>query len=135
MDKFPNANIRFSSQNKINCTRVEPYNICYEYIVNPCIGVSIIPNSTNVDVQDQIMPTHEFHSLPQKANNKHLIFYDVIYKKKQNPNEPIHLFITGGVGTSKIFTLMFLVQVLICFYNRHPNSNPLKKITLFMAYI
>jgi len=30
---------------------------------------------------------------------------------------------------------MFLVQVLICFYNRHLNSNPLKKITLFMAYI
>jgi hypothetical protein len=30
---------------------------------------------------------------------------------------------------------MFLVQVLIRFYNRHSNSNPLKKINLFMAYI
>jgi len=83
MDKFPNANIRYSSQNKTNCTRVKPYNICNEYIVSPCIGVSIIPNSTNVDVQDQIMPTHEFHSLLQKANNKRLIFYDVIYKKNK----------------------------------------------------
>ncbi len=63
MDKFPIANIRFSSQNITNCTRVEPYNICNEYILNPCIGVYIIPNSTNIDVQDQIMPTHEFHSL------------------------------------------------------------------------
>ncbi len=63
MDKFLNANIRFSSQNIIDCTKVEPYNICNEYIVNPRIGVSIIPNSTNINVQNQIMPTHEFHSL------------------------------------------------------------------------
>jgi len=30
---------------------------------------------------------------------------------------------------------MFLVQALIRFYNRHPNSNPWKKLILFMAYI
>jgi hypothetical protein len=83
MDEFLNADIRFSSQNITNCTRMEPYNICNEYIVNPCIGVSIILNSINVDVQDQIMPTHEFHSLFQKVNNKCLIFYDVMFKKKQ----------------------------------------------------
>jgi hypothetical protein len=68
---------------------VEPYNICIEYIVNPCISVSTIFNSTNIDVEDQIMPTHELHSLLQKMNNEHLIFYDVMYKKTQNSNEPI----------------------------------------------
>jgi hypothetical protein len=62
MDKFLNVDIGFSSQNIINCIGVEPYNICNEYIVNPCIGVSTILNSTNIDVQYQIMPTHEFHS-------------------------------------------------------------------------
>jgi hypothetical protein len=61
MDKFSNANIRFFSQNIIDCIGVELYNICNEYIVNPCIGVSTIFDSTNIDVQDQIMPTHEFH--------------------------------------------------------------------------
>jgi shikimate 5-dehydrogenase len=61
---------------------MEPYNICNEYIVNSCIGVSIIFNSTNIGVQDQIMPIHEFHSLLQKMNNERLIFYDVIYRKK-----------------------------------------------------
>jgi len=30
---------------------------------------------------------------------------------------------------------MFLVQAFICFYNRHPNLDPLKKIALFVAYI
>ncbi len=54
--------------------------------------------------------------------------------EKQNPNEPIHLFITRGVGTNRTFALMFLIQTLICFYNRHPNLDPLKKMTLFMAY-
>jgi hypothetical protein len=84
MDKFPNANVGFYSQNIIDYTRMEPYNICNEYIVNPCIGVSIIPDSTNIDVQEQIMPTHEFHSLLQKMNNEQrLIFYDVMYRKRK----------------------------------------------------
>jgi hypothetical protein len=83
MDKFSKANIMFSSQNITNCTRVEPYNICNGYIVNPCTGVSIIPNSTNIDVQDEIMRTHEFHSLLQKVNNECFIFYDVMYRKNQ----------------------------------------------------
>ncbi len=30
--------------------------------------------------------------------------------KKQNPNEPIHLLIIGGVGIGKSFTLMFLFK-------------------------
>jgi len=63
MDKFPNVDIGFSSQNITDCIGVEPYHICNEYSVNPCIGVSTTPDSTNIDVQDQIMPTHEFHSL------------------------------------------------------------------------
>jgi hypothetical protein len=62
------------------------------------------------------------NSLFQKKNNEHLIFDDVMYNLFF-PNEPIHLFITGGVGTSKIFTLMLLIQALIHFYNRHLHSN------------
>jgi hypothetical protein len=77
MDNFLKGVIGFFSQSITNCTRVEPYNICNEYIVNPYIGVFTILNSTNIDVQDQIVPTHEFHSLLQKMNNEqHLIFDD-----------------------------------------------------------
>jgi hypothetical protein len=61
IDKFPNAYIGFYSQNIIDCTKVEPYSICNGYIVNPGICVPIISDSTNIDDQDQIMPTHEFH--------------------------------------------------------------------------
>ncbi len=83
MDKILNVDIGFSSQNIINCIGVEPYNICNEYIVNPCTCVSTSPNSTNIDVQYQIIPTHQFHSLFQKMNNEQcLIFDDVVYRKK-----------------------------------------------------
>ncbi len=128
MDKFPNADIGFCSQNITNCTKVEPYNICNEYIVNPCTCVSTILDSSNIDVQYQMASTHEFHSLLQKMNNEqHFIFNDVMYRKN-NPNEPIHLFITGGVSTCKTFTLMNLIQALIRFFNRHCHLKPLKKI-------
>jgi hypothetical protein len=128
--------INFLSQYIIDCIGVEPYNICAKYIVNPCISVSTIPYLTNIDVQNQIMHTHEFHSLLQNMKNEErFILYDVMYRKKQNPNEPIHLFITRVVGTCKFFTLMLLIQALIRFYNRHPHSDPLKKNVLFMAYI
>jgi hypothetical protein len=59
---------------------VEPYNICNEYIANPCVGVSTILDSTNINLQDEIMPTDEFHSLLQKMDNECFIFHDVMYK-------------------------------------------------------
>ncbi len=46
--------------------------------------------------------------------------------KKQNLNEPFHLFIIGGVHTSKTFKLMLFIQRLLCVYNKHPQSNPVK---------
>jgi len=48
-------------------------------------------------------------------------------EKKQNPNDLIHTFIIEGLNISRIFTLMFLIQVLICFYNRHPHLYLLKR--------
>jgi hypothetical protein len=77
--------INFLLQNITNSIGVEPYNICNEYIVNLCISVSTILYLTNIDVQDQIMHTQEFHSLFQKMKNEQsFIFDDVMYKKKQN---------------------------------------------------
>jgi len=59
--------------------------------VNPCIGVSTIPYLTNIDVQNQIMLTHELHSLLQKMNNEQcLIFDDVMYIKKIQMNQFIY---------------------------------------------
>jgi hypothetical protein len=45
--------------------------------------MSTILDLNNVDAQDQIFPTHEFHSLLQKMNIEQLfIFVDVMFRKK-----------------------------------------------------
>jgi hypothetical protein len=91
--------------------------------------MSTIFDSYNVDAQDQIFPTHEFHSLLQKMNIEQcIIFNDVMFKKKQNPNEPLHMFFIEGVGIGKTFMLMLLIQGLLCFYYKHPQSNLSKNI-------
>jgi hypothetical protein len=70
MSKFLDVNVHFSPQEIINCIGVEPYNITIEYIITPHISMSTIPYSNNVDAQNQILLTHEFHSLFQKMNNE-----------------------------------------------------------------
>jgi hypothetical protein len=63
-----------------------------------------------------------------------LIVIDLMFRKKQNSNEPFHLFITKGVGIGQTFMFMLLIQGLLHFYNKHLESNLFKKKTLFMAY-
>ena len=71
------------------------------------IVFSIIHDSNDSIAQYHILPLQEYYSLLRKINKKQRhIFDDVMYTKKQKPEEPIHLFITKGAGTGKIFTLM-----------------------------
>jgi hypothetical protein len=63
---------------------VEQYNITIEYVITLHISMSIILDPNNVDAQNQILLTHEFHSLFQKMNNEQcLIFYDVMFRGKK----------------------------------------------------
>jgi hypothetical protein len=111
MTNFFDANVHLLPQEITNCVRVEPYNFNTKYVIAPRIGMSTIPNSNNVDAQKQILPTHEYHSSFQKKDNEcHLIIDDAIVRKKQNPNEPLHLFFIKGVGTcsgKKFFQELF----------------------------
>jgi hypothetical protein len=72
MTKFSNAKVHFPPQENTNYIGVEPYNINIEYVITPHIGMSTIFYSNNIDAQDQILPTHEFHSLFQKMNIEYL---------------------------------------------------------------
>jgi len=45
------------------------------------------------------------------------------------------LFLIGGVGTTKTFTLLLIIQGLLHHYNKELHVDPLKQKTLFMAYI
>jgi len=83
MIKFVDANVDFPPEKNTNYFGVKPYNINIEYVITPHVHMSTIPNSNNVDAQDQFFFTHEFHSLLQKMNNEHcLLFNDVMFKEK-----------------------------------------------------
>jgi hypothetical protein len=111
MDKFPNANLGFSSQNIINYTRVEPYNIYNEYIVN---SLFLIQPILMLKIKSYL-PINSIHYFKKRIMNSLYLLMSCT-EKKQNPNEPIHLFITRGASIGKTFTLMFLIQALICFF-------------------
>lgn len=57
-----------------------------------------------------------------------------MYRKKKNLDEPFDLSMNRGANTSKTFTLLFLIQGLLCFYNIHLHST-ISKETLFVTYI
>jgi hypothetical protein len=67
MTKFFDANVHSPPQKTNNYFGVEPYNINTKYVITPHIGMS---TSNNANAQDQILSTHEFHSLFQKMNNE-----------------------------------------------------------------
>ena len=62
------------------------------------------------------------------------IYDDLMYRKCINSNDPIHLFLTGGAGTGKTFTLQLIVQGLLRFYHGDLQSDPLKPKVLLMAF-
>jgi hypothetical protein len=55
--------------------------------------------------------------------------------KIMNINQPIHLFLTRGVGTSKTFTLLLLIHGSLRHYNKKKlGYDPLKQKAILMAY-
>jgi len=57
-----------------------------------------------------------------------------MYKKIMHVNQPIHLFLTKGVGIGKTFTLLLMIQDFLRHYNKKLGSNPLKQKAILMAF-
>jgi hypothetical protein len=57
-----------------------------------------------------------------------------MYKKRVFTNEPIYLFLAGGAGTGKTFTLQAIVQGLLRMHHKDLKSDPLKIKALLMAF-
>jgi len=67
-------------------------------------------------------------------NNECIIFYDVMYRKKKNIDEPFDLSMSRGANTSKTFTLLFLIQGLL-FFITFTLVQMFKKEPLLVTYI
>jgi hypothetical protein len=68
-------------------------------------------------------------NIEQKA-----IYDDLMYRKRINSNDPIHLFLVGGARIGKTFTLQLIVQGLLRFYHSDLQSNLLKPKVLLIAF-
>jgi hypothetical protein len=83
-----------------------------------------------------MMNEFEYRSLFKQLNEEQrLIFHDVMHRKQLYLDTPICLFLTGGVGIGKKFTLKLIIQGLLQLYNRNISFNLTKTKVLLMASI
>ena len=57
-----------------------------------------------------------------------------MYKKRVHFDESIYLFLTGGAGTVKTFTLQAIVQGLLHIHYKNIKFDPFKSKALLMAF-
>jgi hypothetical protein len=82
-----------------------------------------------------MMEESEYRYLLRQLNDEErLIFDDFMHKKRLYPHEPIHLFLTGGTGTRKTFTLKLIIEGLLHLYNKELSADLEKIKALVMAY-
>jgi hypothetical protein len=75
-------------------------------------------DSNNVD---ELLPYESFSTEMWKLNNEHwTLVNDILFIKKKHPSNPLHIFITRGVGTGKTFILMCIIQNMLPYtYEKH----------------
>jgi DNA replication protein DnaC len=93
-------------------------------------------NKTAHNCPDEIVSNNEFASLVQQLNSEQrIILDDILYKKRRNPRISLFIFITGGAGTGKTFTLLCIIQYLLRYYNKiNLEADPLKQKVMKLGY-
>ena len=112
------------------------YDLATDIIVRP--GINNTYKSITIDDNCilQVMKNEEYINMLQLLNEEQRAIYDdILYKKGVHFDEPIYLFLTGGAGTGKTFTLQAIVQRLLCMHHKNIKSDPLKSKALLMAFI
>jgi hypothetical protein len=133
MDKFDSVDEFFSSKPITNCIEIEHYDIGCEFHIKTQCTLSII--LCTIEKRDELIPNEFFYFQLQKLNKKQrAIFDNCMYKKRMHMNQPIHLFLIGGAGTGKTFTLLFMIQGFLRHCNKKISYNPLKQNTILMMY-
>ncbi len=61
-----------------------------------------------------IMDELECRSMLKQLNEEQILIFEyIMYRKQMYLNIPIHIFLTGGVGIGKRFTLKLIIQGLL----------------------
>ena len=86
--------------------------------------------------QPHILEDNKFYNIRRQLNKEQAaIVKDILTRNKRAPNEPIYLFLTGGMRTRKTFTAKVLFQSLVRMYNNIIEYDPHKIKGLIKTYI
>jgi hypothetical protein len=82
------------------------------------------------------MTYKEFSSHMRQLNNEQIVIVDdILYQKIKNAAKPFHIFLIGGVGARKAFTLVCIIQNVLQYYTKQiTNVDPLKLKIMKLAY-
>ncbi len=84
-------------------------------------------------MKDEIHSYATFSNIVCSLNEQQCsIFYDIMYRKQRNLNEPLSIFLTGGAGTWEMYTLM---KVFFIFTSTFFLLDPSKQIVFKMAFM
>ena len=70
------------------------------------------------------MSDYAFRTLAQNLNQKQKEFFYHVYHLLKTQNDPLYVFLSGGVGEGKSVVLRVLCQALLKYYNHRPGENP-----------
>jgi hypothetical protein len=117
-----------------NIEGIEPYDLSIEkkeQMKARKSGNEIVPNCP-----DDIISDNEFASLVRQLNSEQrMILDDIIYRKRRNPSKTLFIFLTGGAGTGKTFTLLCIIQYLLRYYNKiNLEADPLKQKVMKLGF-
>jgi hypothetical protein len=88
-----------------------------------------------VTKQPFLIENNEYHRIRCLLNREQqTILKDIALKKCLNMNSHVHMFLIGGVGTCKTFTVKALFQMIIRNYDSNNSSDPMKPKGLIVAY-
>jgi hypothetical protein len=82
-----------------------------------------------------LIENNEYHRIRRLLNREQqTILKEISLKKRLNMNSLVHVFLTGGAGTGKTFTVKAVFQILIRIYDSNNSSDPMKPKGLIVTY-
>ena len=113
----------------------ERYDLATDIIIRPHINNTYKSITIDNSCILQVMKNEEYINILRLLNEEQRAIYDdIMYKKRVHFDEPIYLFLTGGAGSGKTFTLQAIVQGLLRMHHKNIKSDPLKSKALLMAF-
>lgn len=133
-DIWKDASIE-ETESVIISMNAEKYDLASDIYIKPKFTNTYKNTSEDNNNVLELMKSSEYLGILRSLNEEQRSIYDdIMYRKRTFPNESLYLFLTGGAGSGKTYTLHAIIQGLLRIYHKDLHSNPLKAKALLMAY-